>query len=128
MVSTMGGTTPVTVPAYLKPFPFPFKQNPTKQMAIEVITREDLMSFKQDLLSELKNLLKPAATEPAKKWLKSEEVRKLLKVSAGTLQTLRINRTLQYTRIGGIIYYDYEHLQKIMQENLRKGKSLNESL
>jgi hypothetical protein len=91
-------------------------------MAIEVLTKEDLMHFKMDLLSELKQLLKSSSTETQKKWLKSEEVKKLLNVSPGTLQTLRINRTLQYTKIGGIIYYDYEHIQKIMEENLRRAK------
>jgi hypothetical protein len=91
-------------------------------MAIEVLTKEDLMHFKHDLLSELKQLLKSPSAQSQKKWLKSEEVKKLLNVSPGTLQTLRINRTLQYTKIGGIIYYDYEHIQKIMEENLRKAK------
>jgi hypothetical protein len=92
-------------------------------MAIEVLTREDLSHFKEDLLSELKRLVQSSATEPQKKWLKSEEVKKLLRVSPGTLQTLRINRTLQYTKIGGIIYYDYEHIQKIMRENLKEARS-----
>jgi hypothetical protein len=87
----------------------------------QLITKEDLLYFKQDLLAELKQFLKPSA-EPQKKWLKSEEVKEILKVSPGTLQTLRINRTLQYTKIGGIIYYDYEHIQKIMAENLRQAK------
>ncbi len=91
-------------------------------MAIEVITKEDLQQFKSELLTELKQVLKSPATEAPKKWLKSEEVKKILKVSPGTLQTLRINRTLQYTKIGGIIYYDYEHIQKIMQQNLRTAK------
>ena len=92
-------------------------------MAIEVITKEDLQQFKNELLTELKQVIKTDPTAGSqKKWLKSEEVKKLLKVSPGTLQTLRINRTLQYTKIGGIIYYDYEHIQKIMQQNLRLAK------
>ena len=91
-------------------------------MAIEVITKEDLQQFKNELLTELKQAIKTDPSSPQKKWLKSEEVKKILKVSPGTLQTLRINRTLQYTKIGGIIYYDYEHIQKIMQQNLRLAK------
>jgi hypothetical protein len=92
-------------------------------MAIEVLTKDDLLHFKQDLLSELRQYLHSPAVEAPKKWIKSEEVKKLLKVSPGTLQTLRINRTLQYTKIGGIIYYDYEHIQKIMRENLKEARS-----
>ena len=91
-------------------------------MAVNILTHEDLQHFKAELFSELKSILKNAA-EPPKKWLKSEEVKKLLKVSPGTLQTLRINGTLQYTKIGGIIYYDFEHIQKTMEKNLRVARS-----
>ena len=87
-------------------------------MSVNILTNEDLQQFKAELISELKSLFKKEAPS-TKKWLKSEEVKKLLTVSAGTLQTLRINGTLQYTKIGGIIYYDYEHIEKVMQDNLR---------
>jgi len=49
-----------------------------------------------------------------REWLKSSEVRKLLKVSAGTLQNLRINGTLPYRKIGGSMYYRIEDLKKLM--------------
>jgi len=87
-------------------------------MSVQILTTEDLQTFKSELFTELKSLLKTDST-PVKKWLKSDEVKKILKVSPGTLQTLRINGTLQYTKIGGIIYYDYEHIQKTMEQNLR---------
>ena len=90
-------------------------------MAVNILTTEDLQHFKSELFSELKTILK-IASEPQKKWLKSEEVKKLLKVSPGTLQTLRINGTLQYTKLGGIIYYDFEHIEKMMKQNLRLAK------
>jgi hypothetical protein len=91
-------------------------------MSVQILTNEDLQTFKSELFTELKSLLK-ADSQPIKKWLKSDEVKKILKVSPGTLQTLRINGTLQYTKLGGIIYYDYEHIQKTMQENLRLAQS-----
>ncbi|MCU7549328.1 helix-turn-helix domain-containing protein [Chitinophagaceae bacterium LB-8] len=87
-------------------------------MAVEILTRHDLMLFKEDLISELKQIFsKEQAAQ--KKWLKSDEVRRLLKVSPGTLQTLRINGTLQYTKIGGIIYYDYDHIQSLLNKPKR---------
>jgi hypothetical protein len=43
--------------------------------------------------------------EQPTQWLKSSEVRKLLKISSGTLQNLRINGTLNFYKIGGILYY-----------------------
>lgn len=86
-------------------------------MSVNILTIEDLHHFKTELISELKSIFKNEGP-PTKKWLKSDEVKKLLKVSPGTLQTLRINGTLQYTKIGGIIYYDFEHIQKTMEKNL----------
>ena len=41
----------------------------------------------------------------------------LLQVSPGTLQNLRINGTLPYTKVGGIIYYDAEEIQDVMNSN-----------
>lgn len=87
-------------------------------MALQVITTDDLQNFKEELLQAIQQIFQKHKPEPYKKWLKSDEVRKLLKVSAGTLQTLRINETLKYTKLGGIIYYDYDHIQKIFADNL----------
>lgn len=87
-------------------------------MSVNIITIEDLQHFKVELIAELKGIFKKD-TQPAKKWLKSNEVKKLLQVSPGTLQTLRINGTLQYTKIGSTVYYDFEHIEKIMNNNLR---------
>tara|TARA_R110002033_G_scaffold129890_1_gene170541 strand:+ start:18 stop:323 length:306 start_codon:yes stop_codon:yes gene_type:complete len=85
-------------------------------MAIEVITREDLDEFRSLLLNDLKEILQ-STPEQSKQWLKSNEVRKLLNISPGTLQNLRINGTLTYTKIGGIIYYAYSDLIKVLEEN-----------
>ncbi len=87
-------------------------------MAVSILTQEDLRIFKDDLIKEIKEILK-AEVSPPKKWLKTDEVKKLLKVSPGTLQTLRINGTLQYTKLGGVLYYDYEHIEKTMKDNCR---------
>lgn len=86
-------------------------------MAIEIITKEDLQSFRTQLLSDLKHLIGQRQPEQ-KQWLKSFEVRKLLKISPGTLQTLRINGTLRFTKISSILYYNYEDIQKILEANI----------
>lgn len=85
-------------------------------MAIEVLTKEDLNEFRTVLLNDIREILlaKPSET---KQWLKSAEVRKLLNISPGTLQTLRINKTLSYTRVGGILYYAHDDIQKLLQGN-----------
>ncbi|MBA0885133.1 helix-turn-helix domain-containing protein [Flavobacterium undicola] len=85
-------------------------------MAIEVITREDLNEFRTLLLADLSEMFN-SKPQQQKQWLKSTEVRKLLNISPGTLQNLRINGTLSYTKIGGIIYYAYSDLMKVLEEN-----------
>lgn len=83
-------------------------------MNVELITREDLREFKNDLLNEIKQIIKPG-TGQSKQWLKSVEVRKLLNISPGTLQNLRINGTLRYSKIGGMMYYKLEDIHKLLE-------------
>ncbi|HEX7356116.1 MAG TPA: helix-turn-helix domain-containing protein [Ignavibacteriaceae bacterium] len=85
-------------------------------MGIEIITKEDLQLFKAELLQEIKQLVKPSEVS-AKAWLKSADVRKLLNISPGTLQNLRINGTLRYTKIGGTMYYKTEDITKLLEGN-----------
>lgn len=86
-------------------------------MSATILTTEDLYDFKQELFRELQQLLKQAPQTKLKKYLKSAEVMEMLQVSPGTLQNLRINGTLPYTKIGGIILYEYEDILRILQEN-----------
>jgi len=86
-------------------------------MPKEIITTDDLREFKIELLEDIKKILKTTASTGSKKYIKSAEMMKLLKISPGTLQTLRINGTLPYTKIGGIIFYDAEEIYKVMEEN-----------
>ena len=85
-------------------------------MAIEVITREDLNEFRTLLLSDL-NAMFNSKQPQHKQWLKSIEVRKLLNISPGTLQNLRINGTITYTKIGGILFYSNSDLEKLLESN-----------
>ena len=89
-------------------------------MPAQIITTDDLYIFKIELIEEIKKLYNSSANE-SKKWLKSPDVRKMLRISAGTLQTLRINGTLPYTKMGGVIYYAYEDIVKVLEKN-KKNK------
>jgi hypothetical protein len=86
-------------------------------MAATIITTEDLRDFKMELLDDIKELLHNQSGTFTKKWLKSPEVRKLLGISPGTLQNLRINGTLPYTKVGGVLYYDYQEIVKVFEKN-----------
>jgi hypothetical protein len=81
----------------------------------QLITAADLFDFKRQLIFEIKTLLKEYHGTPTQKWLKSREVRKLLNISPGTLQNLRVRKLLPYTRIGGIIYHDSADIQAMLE-------------
>lgn len=86
-------------------------------MPTTIITVEDLENFKQELLVEIKKLFAQRQIPSPQKWLKSHEIRRLLKLSPGTLQTLRVNGTLPFSKIGGIFFYNYEDIEKMLLEN-----------
>jgi len=91
---------------------FPTKQRPL--LRDQLVTLADLEEFKKDLLLSFKQLLSENKPAVGKKWLKSYEVRELLRISNGTLQTLRNNGTLPYTKIGGIVYYNHDDIDKLL--------------
>lgn len=80
---------------------------------ISILTKDDLLNFKKELFNEIQQLLgnKPIVK---KEWLRSHEVQKLLKISAGTLQNFRINGTLPFKKVGGTLYYFYEDIETIL--------------
>ncbi|WP_304343956.1 helix-turn-helix domain-containing protein [Chryseobacterium koreense] len=84
-------------------------------MAVSIITKEDLQEFKTELLEEIKNLFHIKTSEQ-KLWLRSSEVKELLKISSGTLQNLRVNGTLRYSRVGGTLYYNYQDIEKMLNQ------------
>jgi hypothetical protein len=55
----------------------------------DLLTKKDLENFKNELFEILKPL-KEAQTLQQQKWLRSKDVRKLLNISAGTLQNMRV--------------------------------------
>lgn len=85
---------------------------------IDIITKEDLEIFKQDLIREITSLIKPKPSD-VKQWLRSIEVRSLLKISPATLQNFRVNGTLSFTKVGGIFFYKYDDILKVLEKERR---------
>lgn len=85
-------------------------------MPVEIVTKDDLTKFKSELIEDLRKVISGQPPE-TKKWLKSYEVRRMLKISPGTLQNMRVNRTLPFTQIGGVIYYEYSDIQKMLEQH-----------
>jgi hypothetical protein len=81
----------------------------------QLVTVGDLADIKEQLLNEIKSILKGHGFQQSKKWLKSFEVRKMLNISAGKLQYLRDRGEIPFTKLGGITYYDVDKITRMME-------------
>lgn len=90
-------------------------------MAVNILTKEDLLQFKEELFEELKNILAGHSNQP-RKWLKSYEVREMLNISPGTLQNMRVQGTISFTKIGGLTFYAYEDIIRLMENNRKEAR------
>lgn len=87
-------------------------------MAIEVVTKEDLQEFRMQLLNDLRQLISSQQGSDLKKpWLKNSEVKKLLNISSNTIQRLRIAGKLLSRKVGGVHYYQYEDIAKLLNSD-----------
>ena len=86
-------------------------------MLTNIVTTEDLQQFKEELLVEIKDLLASSEKVGLDHWIKSNKVMDKLNISPGTLQNFRVNGTIPFTKLGGIIYYDEEKINEILESN-----------
>lgn len=84
-------------------------------MTTETLTRKDLEIFKEELKNEILEAIR-GLFAPPRKWLKSYEVREMLGISSGTLQNMRNSGTLSFSKMGGLMYYDYGDIQKLIEK------------
>ena len=87
-------------------------------MSVEIVTKEDLQMFRMQLLDDIKSLLTGIAGKDEKpEWLKSGDVRKILNVSPGTLQNLRVNGQLHPKKISGSWYYSLKEIKALFKND-----------
>jgi len=94
-------------------------EDPQKPSGSQLVTLADLEKFRVALMMDIKMMLEGHLNKTTKRWLKSLEVREMLNISAGTLQTLRNNGKIPYTKIGGLIYYDAGEIDQILLSQKR---------
>jgi hypothetical protein len=88
----------------------------TRIFTHQIITTEDLVVFKQELLTEFEKFFKSYSAQTPKRWLKAHQVRRLLNISIGTLQTLKSSGVIPYSKVGGVHFFDYEDIQRILED------------
>lgn len=87
-------------------------------MATEIITKEDLQTFKEELLQEIKQII-GKNEKPDHEWLRSSQVMKMLNISPNTLQALRVSGKLNFTKVGSIFFYRLDQLRKLLDGDKR---------
>jgi hypothetical protein len=99
-----------------------------KIMAATIVTIEDLVSLKRELIHEFKTLLNESKKEADQKteskkddksWLKSNQVQRMLAISPSTLQNLRLTGKIPYAKIGGVIFYPKEDIHQLLESRIR---------
>jgi hypothetical protein len=81
-------------------------------MELDILTRDDLDQFQDELLTELQKLFSPLAPKQVD-YLKGREVKKLLKISDSTLQGYRDTGKLQAKKVGGIYFYPRSSIENL---------------
>lgn len=90
-------------------------------MQISIVTQEDLQELKSSLIESIESLkevlLQNNTKVPNVELLKSHQVQRLLGISPGTLQNMRVNGTIPFSKVGGVIFYDKQDILNIIEDN-----------
>ena len=80
----------------------------------ELLTKNDLLLFKSDLIEEFRKFIDQGPVPKESTYLKSKDVKKMLKCSDSTLQYYRQSGKLPFNKVGGIYYYTKEGISQLM--------------
>jgi len=87
---------------------------------IDLATKQDLL----DLEERLAQMIEKSRPE-FKRWLRSKEVCNMLGISSSSLQNLRIQGFIPYSKVGGTIFYPLQGITKVLEDHLRNSKFSN---
>ena len=86
----------------------------------EFITKDDLRQFGLLMTDTIRNAVAEAFNaeniERESEWLKSKAVRRMLDISAGSVQTLRTSQKVRFKKVLGSYYYNREDIQKLFRD------------
>jgi len=83
----------------------------------DTITKDDLRQFGLKLMDDIRAMIKDlnSKNDQDTEWLKGRVVRKLMDMSAGSLQSLRITGKVRFKKILGTYYYNRIDLQNLFK-------------
>jgi len=86
----------------------------------EQITKDDLRQLSLIIVDEIRKLIQLNSTYKndvaSPEWLKSRVVRKLLDISAGSLQNLRITGKIRFKKVLGSYYYNRADIMNLFND------------
>jgi hypothetical protein len=85
-----------------------------KSIFMDIVTRQDLESFKVEILEEIRLLL-ANGSQGTKPFLKSGEVMKILGCSESKLASLRVSGKVPCKKLQGTYYFKLEDIQNLLR-------------
>jgi len=85
----------------------------------DIVTKKDLEDFKKELFTLLATINSPQPQNQPQ-WLKNVDVKKMLDISTGTLQNLRLTGSLPFSKIGRIYYYRLQDIEQMLNASEKK--------
>jgi hypothetical protein len=89
-------------------------------MMSDAITKDDLRQFGLLLINDIRSIIEKSpegekeSIDP--EWLKSRVVRKMMDMSPGSLQNLRVTGKVRFKKVLGSYYYNKTDLRKLFSE------------
>jgi hypothetical protein len=87
----------------------------------EGVTKEDLRQFGLFLIGTIRKMMQVSSDNEKEavhpEWLKSRVVRKLLDISPGSLQNLRITGKIRFKKVLGSYYYNRDDLMQLFNDD-----------
>ncbi|MCW4469823.1 helix-turn-helix domain-containing protein [Flavobacterium sp. MFBS3-15] len=85
------------------------------------VTKEDLRQFGLLLIGTIRNIIQAGGDARKEtvhpEWLKSRVVRKLLDISPGSLQNLRITGKIRFKKVLGSYYYNRDDIMQLFDDD-----------
>jgi len=87
-------------------------------MGIDIVTKDDLLVFRNGLLADLRQLISEAMRQipESPEGYKTKHVRLILGCSVNKLVSLRIARKIRVKKVGGTLYYNKQDVKKLVLE------------
>ncbi|WP_236025472.1 DNA-binding protein [Flavobacterium geliluteum] len=89
-------------------------------MMSDNVTKDDLRQFGLLLLNDIRKIIDESKTDEKEsqdsEWLKSRVARKLMDMSAGSLQNLRVTGKVRFKKVLGSYYYNKTDLRKLFEQ------------